>query len=154
MRRKVGDWNKIDVKLFDYFNETLWRRVKEGGERFQKDLRTLKKLNKKLTEQCLQPDGYNYSRIDPNSKFFVVRPQVKKGFGTSKGTGTSKGAGTSKEIEAKMLYDLCQQMSDGSGKFTFKFKKKQTKHNWTKPQRRPFPFPPVRNNTKVTKAAV
>ena len=113
MRRKVGNWNKIDVKLFQHFNDTLWRRVRKGGERFQKDVRKLKRINEKLTAECLKPDSRDYSKVDPTGPIFFPRLQLKKG------------------IRSRELSDLCEKMSRGERAYTNFFKRKQTKRNWT-----------------------
>ncbi|KAJ8039370.1 Galactose-3-O-sulfotransferase 3 [Holothuria leucospilota] len=42
-----------DVMLYDYFNRTLWRKIKEYGPNFDGDLRHFRQLNKRIIKNCV-----------------------------------------------------------------------------------------------------
>ncbi|XP_041470116.1 galactosylceramide sulfotransferase-like [Lytechinus variegatus] len=47
-------WNHGDALLYEHFNQTLWTKIKAyGQERMDRDVRLLDKMNKALTEKCL-----------------------------------------------------------------------------------------------------
>lgn len=48
----IKRWNKADMLLFDHFNQTLWRKIKMEGERFQEDLATYRRMKAELKSQC------------------------------------------------------------------------------------------------------
>ncbi|XP_072049293.1 galactosylceramide sulfotransferase-like [Amphiura filiformis] len=52
VRQKVSTWNHADVLLYDYFNKTLWRKVKEYGPTFEEDLKYFRQLNSNIFKQC------------------------------------------------------------------------------------------------------
>ncbi|XP_072048385.1 galactose-3-O-sulfotransferase 3-like [Amphiura filiformis] len=52
VRQKVLKWNHADVLLYDYFNKTLRRKVKEYGPTFEEDLNYFRKLNSNIFKQC------------------------------------------------------------------------------------------------------
>lgn len=65
-RAMLREWNKIDVTLFDHFNATLWRKIRNGGEQFRKDVERLKQMNQDLEKKCLdQGGGQSYDKTQP-----------------------------------------------------------------------------------------
>ena len=52
-REEIRKWNAADVKLYDHFNKTLWRKISEYGGAFQEDLRTFRKLLKENHRACV-----------------------------------------------------------------------------------------------------
>ncbi|XP_070582086.1 galactosylceramide sulfotransferase-like isoform X2 [Ptychodera flava] len=49
---KIHKWNNVDVKLYDRFNKTLWRRIADYGPDFEKDLEQFRKLRDAVTDDC------------------------------------------------------------------------------------------------------
>ncbi|XP_077985748.1 galactosylceramide sulfotransferase-like isoform X2 [Glandiceps talaboti] len=60
-RDKINRWNYADLKLYQRFNRTLWRKVREYGEEFERELGIFQQLKKAVTEDC---DTLNYLRED------------------------------------------------------------------------------------------
>ncbi|XP_074632626.1 galactose-3-O-sulfotransferase 2-like isoform X3 [Acropora palmata] len=54
------EWNKADVLLYDHFNETFWNIVKYQDENFWSEVRLLKKMSRKIAEDCLQPGEHKH----------------------------------------------------------------------------------------------
>ncbi|XP_072026300.1 galactosylceramide sulfotransferase-like [Amphiura filiformis] len=52
VRQKIREFNYADVLLYDYFNKTLWRKIKEYGPKFEEDLQYFKNLNQHITNEC------------------------------------------------------------------------------------------------------
>lgn len=51
-RQKIKDWNHADVLLYRYFNDTLWRKIKQYGPGFDADLDHFRGLKSKLFLDC------------------------------------------------------------------------------------------------------
>ena len=56
------EWNKADVLLYDHFNETFWNIVKYQDENFWSEVRLLKKMSRKIAEDCLQPGEHKHDK--------------------------------------------------------------------------------------------
>ncbi|XP_077864605.1 uncharacterized protein LOC144350120 [Saccoglossus kowalevskii] len=52
MKKQIRNWNFVDVKLYDMFNRTLWRRIAEYGPNFDKDLTDFIELRDIVTRDC------------------------------------------------------------------------------------------------------
>ncbi|XP_077986077.1 uncharacterized protein LOC144440565 [Glandiceps talaboti] len=52
LRDKIYKWNSLDVKVYDRFNKTLWRKIKEYGEDFEKDLQEFRRLRDAVSRDC------------------------------------------------------------------------------------------------------
>ena len=50
----IHQWNSADVRLYDYFNRTLWSKVKQYGGHFQKDLAEFRRRQEKLNKACIE----------------------------------------------------------------------------------------------------
>ncbi|XP_072046995.1 galactosylceramide sulfotransferase-like [Amphiura filiformis] len=50
---KIRTWNEADTSLYEYFNETLWEKIKSYGPRFQHDLQYFKLKQTKLFNSCI-----------------------------------------------------------------------------------------------------
>ncbi|XP_072039869.1 galactosylceramide sulfotransferase-like [Amphiura filiformis] len=74
---KVADmirkWNSADMRLYDYFNRTLWNKVERYGSHFQKDLKEFRRRKEKLNQQCIEE-----MIEDPGESKRVVELIVKK----------------------------------------------------------------------------
>ena len=120
-REKVKQWNKIDYTIFNFYNETFWRKIRNGGKRLQQDVTDLNNLNKRLASKCLH-NGINYAE---SLNWF---PKLKK------------------NIPMKSsIYHECEAMLKQEIPFTTFLKLKQTKYNWSLPTK------PSIKNLKITR---
>ena len=53
LQRKIRNWNHADTLLYQHFNRTLWRKIKEYGPSFQKDLQTFRNRKREVFEECV-----------------------------------------------------------------------------------------------------
>ncbi|XP_030847319.1 galactosylceramide sulfotransferase [Strongylocentrotus purpuratus] len=53
LREKIQAWNKADVQLYQHFNKTLWRKIKEYGPTFQRDLDYYRTRLGEVAEECI-----------------------------------------------------------------------------------------------------
>ncbi|XP_065671178.1 galactose-3-O-sulfotransferase 3 isoform X4 [Hydra vulgaris] len=51
-KSRLMNWNKIDVAIYNYFNQTFWRRIENSGSNFKQDVEKLKRLNNLLKITC------------------------------------------------------------------------------------------------------
>ncbi len=63
---KIRKWNSADVKLYEHFNRTFWRKVKEYGDTFDADLKYFQELNRNISEMCIDvnSDSTYDQRVD------------------------------------------------------------------------------------------
>ena len=59
VKENIRQWNKADVLLFNYFNETFWRKVAMEGPGFYEDLSAFRRRKQEIKELCL-----NGSRLE------------------------------------------------------------------------------------------
>ena len=52
VENNILTWNRADATLFDHFNKTFWRKVREAGSTFDEDLKTFRKINLEYQESC------------------------------------------------------------------------------------------------------
>ncbi|XP_033113775.1 galactose-3-O-sulfotransferase 3-like [Anneissia japonica] len=55
--RKIRRWNSVDAMLYDHFNKTLWRKIAEYGNDFERDLEHLRNLNQQLIDNCTRGEA-------------------------------------------------------------------------------------------------
>ena len=67
VRQKIRLFNYADVLLYDYFNKTLWKKIKEYGPKFEHDLRYFRELNQDIFQQC----GNNASKTAKRGKRII-----------------------------------------------------------------------------------
>ena len=53
LKDKIRQWNSADRKLYEHFNKTFWRRVKEYGPEFSKDLAIFRRKQLEVREECI-----------------------------------------------------------------------------------------------------
>lgn len=58
-------WNQVDYILYDYFNETFWRKIGEHGD-IAKEVLFFKELNANVTAYCMTP-------LDKREKTYNVK---------------------------------------------------------------------------------
>ncbi|XP_030838132.1 galactosylceramide sulfotransferase [Strongylocentrotus purpuratus] len=52
---KIEKWNYGDMQLYQYFNDSFWKRVEAYGRtRIEQDVRTLRDLNARLMDRCVE----------------------------------------------------------------------------------------------------
>ena len=51
-RMRILEWNHGDVLLHDHFNQTLWRKIREYGPGFRRDLNEFRNRMSKITTMC------------------------------------------------------------------------------------------------------
>lgn len=51
---KILKWTKADVLLYEYFNQSLWRKIRNEGASFWDEVELLRKRNDELKEICLR----------------------------------------------------------------------------------------------------
>jgi len=73
IREKVRKWNEADATIFDHFNATLWRKIKEyGTEKMSIQLEKLQLERERMAEECLeasQPIAVNDMKSGKNHVF-------------------------------------------------------------------------------------
>ena len=52
VENNILTWNRADTILYDHFNKTFWRKVREAGSTFDEELKTFRRLNQKYQETC------------------------------------------------------------------------------------------------------
>ena len=52
IKRKIALWNTADMRLYEHFNKTLWRKIKEYGPTFWEDLDFFRGLKNNVTDEC------------------------------------------------------------------------------------------------------
>lgn len=56
-REQIRRWNKADVMLYQYFNETLWSEVRSEGQDFFDELREFREKHEEMEQECLGQRG-------------------------------------------------------------------------------------------------
>ncbi|XP_070546751.1 galactosylceramide sulfotransferase-like [Ptychodera flava] len=51
---RILKWNKADVKLYEHFNRTFWKKINSYGADFYKDLREYRTSLRKFQEECAE----------------------------------------------------------------------------------------------------
>ncbi|XP_072027109.1 galactose-3-O-sulfotransferase 2-like isoform X2 [Amphiura filiformis] len=59
LKKKIRLWNAGDVLLYNHFNETFWRKVKEYGSDFKTDLEKFRLLDTEVFNKCIDKDKVN-----------------------------------------------------------------------------------------------
>ncbi|XP_053726150.1 galactosylceramide sulfotransferase [Synchiropus splendidus] len=55
LRAKALEWNAVDWKLYQHFNQTFWKKVEAyGTERMAQDVATLKRRNSEMAAICIE----------------------------------------------------------------------------------------------------
>ncbi|XP_070551501.1 galactosylceramide sulfotransferase-like [Ptychodera flava] len=73
--KAITDWNKADVALYEYFNATLWRRIREFGvEKMDCEVRHLRQATDKMYKSCL---GNSSDATQPLKVLIRVRQSLE-----------------------------------------------------------------------------
>ena len=63
-RSKIRRWNKADAAMFDFFNDTFWKRVEAfGRERMKREVARLRQLNSELQDSCMEGSAISNAKI-------------------------------------------------------------------------------------------
>ena len=77
LRQKMRNWNSVDTKLYNHFNQTLWRKIKEIGPAFDVELATYKRLLSEAFDKCA-----GVQRVSSQGRYFHwVEYGIKKDAG-------------------------------------------------------------------------
>ena len=52
VEKNILTWNRADAILYDHFNKTFWRKVREVGSTFDEELKTFRRINQEYQESC------------------------------------------------------------------------------------------------------
>ena len=52
VEKNILSWSRADDILFDHFNKTFWRKVREAGSTFDEELKTFRRINQEYQESC------------------------------------------------------------------------------------------------------
>lgn len=50
--KRIASWNKVDIMLYNTFNQTFWKKVNMCGSKFHSDLQLFRELNSKIRMEC------------------------------------------------------------------------------------------------------
>ncbi|XP_070531567.1 galactosylceramide sulfotransferase-like [Ptychodera flava] len=64
VQQKIYKWNSIDVKIYDMFNKTLWRKIAQYGPEFDKDLKEFRLVKETVSEECESFGNLSRDAID------------------------------------------------------------------------------------------
>ncbi|PFX24941.1 Galactosylceramide sulfotransferase [Stylophora pistillata] len=70
VRKQIKTWNAGDVLLYDYFNQTLWRKIREEGPEFYRDLSIFRQKLKAIKRACVQEEKV-LTPLIPRQRLFV-----------------------------------------------------------------------------------
>ncbi|XP_070564859.1 galactose-3-O-sulfotransferase 2-like [Ptychodera flava] len=73
---EILDWNKSDFKLYQHFNRTLWRKIREYGPCFDEDLKIFRERRQQVMEQCIAKGKFD--RKDPRETRYVLKPKASE----------------------------------------------------------------------------
>ena len=51
----IRRWNWADVLLYQHFNRTFWKKIREHGDGFYEDLENFRRKNQEMYRQCVAP---------------------------------------------------------------------------------------------------
>ena len=52
VEKNILTWNRADAILYDHFNKTFWRKVRQAGSTFDEELKTFRRINQEYQESC------------------------------------------------------------------------------------------------------
>jgi len=63
VKENIRRWNKADVLLFNYFNETFWRKVTMEGSGFLEDLSAFRQRKQEIKQFCINGSRLGREKI-------------------------------------------------------------------------------------------
>ena len=84
LKQRMRNWNTADMKLYHFFNKTLWTEIGYEGQNFWKDLKDFKDLRKSIEHECMTEDNdkIQHSKESRLSKSFMKAFQGNDLFGS------------------------------------------------------------------------
>ncbi|XP_071492114.1 galactosylceramide sulfotransferase-like [Diadema antillarum] len=73
---RIRSWNAGDIMLYNYFNKTFWKKVREYGEHFHQDLAYFRALEQSVMDDCIMKNKTDNSDIRED-KFITKRNATK-----------------------------------------------------------------------------
>ncbi|KAK3738137.1 hypothetical protein QZH41_005325 [Actinostola sp. cb2023] len=58
VKDNIRSWNYADNLLYQYFNQTLWRKIKAQGKAFVRELEIFRRINARTSMKCLQDGSF------------------------------------------------------------------------------------------------
>ncbi|XP_071960606.1 galactosylceramide sulfotransferase-like isoform X2 [Antedon mediterranea] len=71
LRTRIRKWSSADVMMYNHFNKTLWRKVKEYGETFNADLAEFRQREHQAIQKCI--DEQRTNKRDRREEKFVLK---------------------------------------------------------------------------------
>ncbi|XP_033637838.1 galactose-3-O-sulfotransferase 2-like [Asterias rubens] len=78
LRKKLRQWNSVDVKLYKHFNNSLWNKIREYGPNFQTDLAKFREHLKEVFDECVGD-----LKVSKQGRFKYSNYKVKAGSGVN-----------------------------------------------------------------------
>ena len=78
LRKKLRQWNSVDVKLYKHFNNSLWNKIREYGPNFQTDLAKFREHLKEVFDECVGD-----LKVSKRGRFKYSNYKVKAGSGVN-----------------------------------------------------------------------
>ena len=79
LKQKMKKWNAADMKLYNFYNKTLWTEIDYEGQDFWRDLKDFKNLRTSIEHECTSKDSDKAQR---NSERFMKAFQGENLFGS------------------------------------------------------------------------
>ncbi|KXJ28782.1 Galactosylceramide sulfotransferase [Exaiptasia diaphana] len=58
VQNNILSWNHADNLLYQYFNRTLWKKIKAQGKSFTRELEIFRRINSRISKKCLQKGNF------------------------------------------------------------------------------------------------
>ncbi|KAL9955547.1 hypothetical protein ACROYT_G036885 [Oculina patagonica] len=52
VKKNILTWNHAEAIIFDHFNKTFWRKVRQAGPTFNEELKTFRRINQEFQTSC------------------------------------------------------------------------------------------------------
>ncbi|XP_077999149.1 galactosylceramide sulfotransferase-like [Glandiceps talaboti] len=72
VRKKILEWNKSDLSLYEHFNRTLWQKISQYGPTFEQDLHIFRHKRELVMDNCLSKSSRNNK--DRRETRYVLKP--------------------------------------------------------------------------------
>ncbi|XP_066910241.1 galactose-3-O-sulfotransferase 2-like [Clytia hemisphaerica] len=69
LKNKVRKWNQADMKLYRFFNDTLWTQIGYEGKDFWKDFTEFKQLQLNIEKECLSKNKHESKKSKMTKRF-------------------------------------------------------------------------------------
>ncbi|XP_019635163.1 PREDICTED: galactosylceramide sulfotransferase-like [Branchiostoma belcheri] len=69
-RETHRQWSQVDYAMYDHFNQTLWRKIKEQGPDFYEELAFFRQVNQDVNDFCSRQENHGKGQELPATKHF------------------------------------------------------------------------------------